>query len=148
MGNSVKLGENSCLYYDGLYNVGFNLVEGYWLVMWMRYIVWGEKNNFELGVILCYGFFWDCVVWCSDVSYKFGVDYSCNQFGLYGGCYVLQYNESWFVSEFFNMFYVFLGECNFVNIYEKCFLGVSWCKVWCLMVSFCMNVEWVDWSIL
>ena len=147
-GNSVKLGENSRLHYDGLHNAGFNPVEGYWLATRMRYTAWGEKNNFELGVTPRYGFSWDRAVWRSDASYKFGVDHSRNQLGLHGGRYVSQYNEPRPVSELFNTFYALLGERNFVNIYEKRFLGASWRKAWRSTASLRMNVEWADRSTL
>lgn len=143
-GNSVKLGEGKRLHYDGLNNAGFNPVEGFWLATRFRYTQRGEKNRFVLGVTPRYGFSWDRGVWRSDADYHFGVDHSRNRLSLHGGRYVSQFNEPRPVSELFNTFYALLGERNFVQLYEKDFIGASWRKRWRSTASLNLNVEWAD----
>lgn len=143
-GTHAKLGEGKVLHYDGLSNAGFNPVEGYWLATRFRYTQRGKQNRFELGLTPRYGFSWDRLTWDSKADYYFGPDHSRNRLRLSGGRKVTQYNEPRPVSELFNTVYALFGERNYVQIYEKEFLGTSWQKNWRETARGSINLEWAE----
>ena len=91
-----------------------------------------------------YGFSWDRLTWDSDADYRFGPDHSRNLLRISGGRMVSQYNEPRPVSQLFNTFYALLGERNYVNIYEKKFVGANWRKNWRETAKASVQVEWAD----
>lgn len=143
-GTNAKLGEGKLVHYDGLHNAGFNPVEGYWLETRLRYTQRGERNRFQLALTPRYGFSWDRLTWDSDADYHFGPDHSRNLLRLSGGRMVTQYNEPRPVNQLFNTFYALLGERNYVNIYEKNFVGANWRKNWRETAKATAMVEWAD----
>ncbi|MEZ4987682.1 MAG: DUF5686 and carboxypeptidase regulatory-like domain-containing protein [Saprospiraceae bacterium] len=143
-GTYFKLGEGKKLHYDGLNNGGFNPVEGYWLSSGLRYTQKGAQNRFELGWQPRYGFSWNRLVWKSHASLRGGDEHSPRRFQVEGGRFVSQYNEPAPVSELFNTFYALLGKRNFVQLYEKKFIGANVKKEWWSNAALTVSVEWAE----
>lgn len=143
-GTQFKLSEGQYIHYDGLTNGGFNPVEGYWLASKVRYTLNREERRLELALTPRYGFAWDRLVWKSDAAYRFGEEHSPHRIQLDGGRYVAQYNAPRNVSEIFNTLYALLGNRNYVQEYEKVFVGAQWNKEWRQTAKLSIQSEWAE----
>lgn len=145
-GTQFKLSEGQYLHYDGIEKGGFNPVEGYWLASELRYTNRNkdEGRRLEVGITPRYGFAWDRLVWRSDADYTFGTQHSPHSVQLNGGRYVAQYNAPREVSELFNTLYALIGNRNYVQQYEKVFVGGQWRKKWRQTAQLSIRSEWAE----
>ncbi|MCB0636972.1 MAG: carboxypeptidase-like regulatory domain-containing protein, partial [Lewinella sp.] len=141
-GHSFKLAERNYIHYDGINNLGFNPVEGYWLASRLRYTHRTDDTRFSWSFTPRYGFAWKRMVWRSDANYRFGPGHSPTRLDIGGGRYVTQYNEPYEVNELFNTFYALIGERNFLSLYEKEFGTARWRKTWWSTATLNIRAEW------
>ncbi len=144
-GSYYKLGKRLRFDYDGvLKTVRFNTVEG-WNFDVGGTFLWRNDTTSRLRITpnIRYGFASDKLYARVHTVFGIGERNKRNTFRISGGHYIAQYNPE-ALDPFVNTIYSLLYEKNFMKLYQKDYVRISWARRFNYKVTVSTGVEWAN----
>jgi len=144
-GSYYKLGERLRFDFPGfLPNFRFNTVEG-WNLDFTGTLLWRQDTTSRVRIrpFVRYGFASETVYSKLETQFGVGDRLQRNTFRIKGGSYIEQFNPG-IVDPLWNSFYSLLGQKNFMKLYQKEFVSVSWARRFRYKWTASAQLEWAN----
>ncbi len=128
-GGSYPMGKTQRLSFDSpLLGLNFNPVEGFNVKTDITYRSYSKTDDFRIIFTPRYAFAREKLTGKGRIAYRYGPRGKKTDIALEGGRYINQYNAAKPISELINSFTCLFNERNYLSLYEKDYLQLSYAK--------------------
>jgi len=143
-GESIKLNEHNDITLR-FPRINFNTVEGWNVALPVEYEHrFSDDKKLNLTPTFRYGFSSKKFMGMMHARYEYGQKPNNGKLALEGGRYVSQFNENTPIQPFFNTLFTLLGERNYMKIYQKDYVKLSFSHPLTEKLTLQTCTEWAD----